>query len=104
MVYRFQLPPTSLVKEVDGVPTPTLEAFAAAVQGKADGESVRLKQEDLRGVKSVSSLKLDLTYWPTYEVCRDKVVQGEARPGGRSDNRLTWSRRLVAPADAWLEK
>jgi hypothetical protein len=53
---------------------------------------VRLTVEDLRGAASVSSLKLDLAYWPTY------AIERLPRLGASADsNRHTWQRRLVAP-------
>jgi S1-C subfamily serine protease len=62
---RYRLQPTSRIREVDGVPTPNIDAFLAAVQGRADGSSLRLLTEDLDGKVRVQSLKLDLTFWPT---------------------------------------
>ena len=68
----YQLSPTSRIVEVDGKPTPSLEAFLAVVRAKRHGESVRIRQEDLRGASSVSTLKLDLKYWPTFALERDE--------------------------------
>ena len=58
----YGLQPTSRVVEVEGVPTPNLLAFLEAVRHKKTGESVRIKQADLRGnveVTDFSSLPCD---------------------------------------------
>jgi S1-C subfamily serine protease len=56
--------------EVDGKPTPDLDAFIAAVQGRPDRSSVRLKTVTWNGTTGVTTLKLDQNYWPTYELRR----------------------------------
>ena len=71
----------------------SLEAFLEAVRHKKHGESVRIRQEDLRGASSVSALKLDLKYWPTYEITK---VPEPAGPDG-SSGRYTWHRRAITP-------
>ena len=58
------------VIEVDETPTPDLEAFIAAVAGKQDRESVRLKTVTWNDVVEVITLKLDNQYWPAYEIKR----------------------------------
>ena len=50
---------------VDDIETPTLDAFLEAVKGKEDRASVSLGLEALDGSERVSTLKLDLRYWPT---------------------------------------
>jgi S1-C subfamily serine protease len=68
------------IVEVDGRPTPDLDAFIAAVQGRADRSSVRLRTITWNGSTEVITLKLDRHYWPAYELRR--------RPDG-------WQRRAV---------
>ncbi len=62
---RYRLRPTRRVVRVDDVETPTLDAFLAAVQGKGHREAVALGLEALDGSERVSTLKLDLRFWPT---------------------------------------
>ena len=58
------------VMEVDGQPTPDLDAFIAAVKGKQDRESVRIKSVSWNNIPQVITLKLDHHYWPGYELRR----------------------------------
>jgi S1-C subfamily serine protease len=58
------------IVEIDGQPTPDLDAFLAAAAGRAHGESVRLKVVNWNGQVEVVTLKLDQRYWPTYELRR----------------------------------
>ena len=62
------------IVEVDGKPTADLDAFIAAVRGRPDRAAVRLKTVTWNGSVEVVTLKLDLKYWPTYELLR--------KPGG----------------------
>ena len=55
---------------VDGVETPDLDSFLAVVRDKPNRGPVRLKIVDLDGKVQVLTLKLDLEYWPTYELIR----------------------------------
>ncbi len=68
---RYRLNSTERITEVDGMPTPDLSAFLSAVAGKRDRDSVRLQVVGLDGVVRVTTLKLDLQYWPTVELRRN---------------------------------
>jgi S1-C subfamily serine protease len=58
------------ITEVDGQPTPNLDAFINAVKDKPDRASVRLKTVSWNGQVDVITLKLDNHYWPAYELER----------------------------------
>ena len=67
---RYGLYAGRRIVEVDGKPTPDLDAFIAAVQGRPDRSSVRLKTVTWNGSTGVTTLKLDQNYWPTHELRR----------------------------------
>ncbi len=77
---RYGLYPGRRIVEVDGVPTPDLDAFLKAVGGRPDRASVRLKTITWNNAPEVITLKLDKHYWPTYELVQT--------PGG-------WERRAL---------
>jgi pro-apoptotic serine protease NMA111 len=54
--------------EVDGRPTPDLDALLAVVSGRADRSAVRLRAINWNGQVEVVTLKLDKRYWPAYEL------------------------------------
>jgi S1-C subfamily serine protease len=58
------------ITEVDGQPTPDLDAFIKAVRGKPDRASLRLTTVSWNGQTDVITLKLDKHYWPAYELDR----------------------------------
>jgi S1-C subfamily serine protease len=58
------------IVEVDGTPTPNLQAFVDLVAQKEDRVSVRLKTVTWNGAVEVVKLKLDNQYWPAYEIRR----------------------------------
>jgi len=57
---------------VDDMPTPNLQAFVDAVEGKQDQTSVRLKTVTWNGAVEVITLKLDNQYWSAYEIRRTR--------------------------------
>jgi S1-C subfamily serine protease len=67
---RYGLYPGRRIVEVDGVPTPNLDAFLAAVTGRPDRSSVRLRTITWNNAPEVITLKLDKHYWPAYELVR----------------------------------
>ncbi len=78
------------ITEVDGQPTPDLDAFIKAVRGKPDRASLRLKTISWNGQTDVITLKLDKHYWPAYELDRQ-------RDG-------TWTRTALDPPDVTMAK
>jgi S1-C subfamily serine protease len=80
---RYRLEATRRIVEVDGTPVSDLDGFLALVADKRDGDAVRLETVDLDGRPAVITLKLDLEYWPTYELRRtgagwERIVPGPA--------------------------
>jgi len=71
---RYRLEATSRIVEVDGQPISNLDEFLAVVASKADRAAVRLDTLDLDGKPDVITLKVDLEYWPTYELRRSDGV------------------------------
>jgi len=67
---RYQLWAGRRIVEVDGRPTPDLDAFIAAVSGRPDRSSLRLKTVSWNGAVDVTTVKLDQHYWPAYELER----------------------------------
>jgi S1-C subfamily serine protease len=65
---RYQLWAGRRIMEVDGQSTPDIDAFKAAVANRQDRTSVRLRTVTLNGATEVITLKLDLRYWPGYEM------------------------------------
>jgi S1-C subfamily serine protease len=63
---RYGVRPTSRITAVDDIPTPTIDAFAAAVAAlHTDRAPVRLSIIDLEGREKVATLRLDLDMWRT---------------------------------------
>ena len=81
------------ITEVDGQPTPDLDAFIKAVRGKPDRASLRLKTVSWNGQTDVITLKLDKHYWPAYELDRAR-----ATAAGRAPRSIRRIRRAVARA------
>jgi S1-C subfamily serine protease len=67
---RYRLLPGRRIVEVDGQPTPDLDAFLKVVAGRQDRSSLRLRTVSWNNVPEVITLKLDQQYWPTAEILR----------------------------------
>ncbi|MGB1274553.1 MAG: PDZ domain-containing protein, partial [Nannocystaceae bacterium] len=67
---RSKIRAARLIVAVDGQPTPNLDRFIEVVRGRPDRASVRLKTIDLEGKALLLTLRLDLHYFPTYELRR----------------------------------
>ncbi len=67
---RYGLFPGRRIVEVDGIPTPDLDSFLAAVTGRPDRAAVRLRTITWNNAPEVITLKLDKHYWPAYEMQR----------------------------------
>ncbi|MBV8342823.1 MAG: trypsin-like peptidase domain-containing protein [Gammaproteobacteria bacterium] len=67
---RYGLAPLRRIVAVDGVPTPDLDSFLAAVATKANRAPVLLKTLTQNNAVEVVTLKVDNHYWPTYELKR----------------------------------
>jgi S1-C subfamily serine protease len=67
---------------LNGIPTPDLDSFVAAVRAIGDADSVRLNTITFNEVPEVITLELDEQYWPAYEIRR---VNGE------------WLRQVILP-------
>ncbi|HEY7886938.1 MAG TPA: trypsin-like peptidase domain-containing protein [Steroidobacteraceae bacterium] len=67
---RYGLYPGGRIVQVDGQPTPDLDAFLKAVAGRADRSSLRLTTITWNNAPDVITLKLDKHYWPAYELLR----------------------------------
>jgi pro-apoptotic serine protease NMA111 len=65
---RYGLTPGQTILAVDGHSTPDMDSFIAAVKDKHDGDTVRLSVRTWDSSRQIITLKLDLRYWPTYEV------------------------------------
>ena len=60
--------PTFRIVAVDGIETPDLDAFLAAVEDREDRTALRLGVVDLEDRPHTLTLRLDLQYWPTFEL------------------------------------
>nr|XP_043614725.1 protease Do-like 7 isoform X2 [Erigeron canadensis] len=67
-VNRYGLYALQWIVEVNGKPTPDLDAFVSVTKEIEDREFVRIKMIQLNGKPRVLTLKQDLHYWPTWEL------------------------------------
>ncbi|KAI3726423.1 hypothetical protein L1987_66220 [Smallanthus sonchifolius] len=70
-VHRYGLYSHQWIVEVNGKPTPDLDAFVNVTKEIEDGEFVRVRTVHLNGKPRVLTLKQDLHYWPTWELSFD---------------------------------
>ena len=68
--------------EIDGIATPDLDAFVAAVSGRRDRDSLRVKTLNFNDAVEVTTLKLDERYWPAYELTREPTGWVRRELGG----------------------
>ena len=83
---RYQLWAGRRIVEVDGQPTPDLDAFIRAVSGREDGTSLRLRTLTWNGSVEVITLKLDNQYWPMYELRRTAEGWKRIGPGASGES------------------
>ncbi|KAI3462600.1 hypothetical protein Pfo_019263 [Paulownia fortunei] len=85
-VHLYGLYALQWIVEVNGKPTPDLDAFVAVTKEIEHGEFVRVKTVHLNGKPRVLSLKQDLHYWPTWELRFDPTT-------------AMWRRRTIKALD-----
>ncbi|ETK80331.1 hypothetical protein, variant, partial [Phytophthora nicotianae] len=68
---RYGPPPTSRIKEIDGIKITSIDDFLSVVTAKSANDSVRIKYTDLSGKDRLSTLKLEPKYWPTSELVHE---------------------------------
>ena len=76
---RYGLFPGRRIVEVDGIPTPDLDAFLKVVSGRPDRSAIRLRTITWNNAPEVITLKLDRHYWPTYELRAHRQRLGAPR-------------------------
>ncbi len=69
---RSKLRAARLITEIDSKPTPDLDAFLAAIAGRSSGDALRLKSLDIDGKAELITIRLDLDYFPTFELRLEK--------------------------------
>ena len=102
---RYRLDATSRIVEVDGQPVSDLNSFLTAVGSKQDRDPVRLKTLDLDGKPAVITLKLDLEFWPTYELRRtDGIWERVGRLDAAQPTKLVRSSLNSPRRDEWARE
>ncbi|XP_021755026.1 protease Do-like 7 isoform X1 [Chenopodium quinoa] len=66
--HRYGLYALQWIVEVNGKPTPDLDAFVSVTKELVHGDYARVKTVHLNGKPRVLTLKQDLHYWPTWEL------------------------------------
>ncbi|GMI73932.1 DegP protease 7, degradation of periplasmic proteins 7 [Hibiscus trionum] len=85
-VHRYGLYALQWIVEINGKPTPDLDAFVNVTKELEHGEFVRVKTVHLTGKPRVLTLKQDLHYWPTWELRFDPDT-------------AIWKRRMIKTLD-----
>ncbi|XVE72190.1 hypothetical protein DITRI_Ditri11bG0019100 [Diplodiscus trichospermus] len=85
-VHRYGLYALQWIVEVNGEPTPDLDAFVNVIKELQHGEFVRVRTVHLNGKPRVLTLKQDLHYWPTWELRFDPEM-------------AIWRRRMIKTLD-----
>ncbi|XWS30801.1 hypothetical protein CRYUN_Cryun23aG0021200 [Craigia yunnanensis] len=85
-VHRYGLYALQWIVEVNGKPTPDLDAFVNVTKELEHGEFVRVRIVHLNGKPKVLTLKQDLHYWPTWELRFDPDT-------------AIWCRRVIKTLD-----
>ncbi|XVF71458.1 hypothetical protein PTKIN_Ptkin12aG0039200 [Pterospermum kingtungense] len=85
-VNRYGLYSFQWIVEVNGKPTPDLDAFVNITKELEHGEFVRVRTVHLNGKPRVFTLKQDLHYWPTWELKFDPDT-------------AIWRRRMIKTLD-----
>ncbi|KDP22648.1 hypothetical protein JCGZ_02490 [Jatropha curcas] len=85
-VHRYCLYALQWIVEINGKPTPDLDAFINVTKELGHGEFVRVRTVHLNGKPRVLTLKQDLHYWPTWELRFDP-------------NTAMWSRQTIKELD-----
>ncbi|GAB2288937.1 Protease Do-like 7 [Dionaea muscipula] len=66
--HRYGLYALQWIVEVNGKPTPDIDAFVKVTKDLQDSEFARVRTIHLNGKPRVLTLKQDLHYWPTWEL------------------------------------
>ena len=69
--HRYGMYALHWILEVNGRPTPNLNAFLEETAGLAHKSFVRVKLLHLDNKPKVITLRLDLRFWPTWELTLD---------------------------------
>jgi len=64
--HKYSLRAAHWIVEVNGKPTPDLDAFLSVVNSLDASDFVRLKIRGMQDRVSVTTIKMDLRYWPTW--------------------------------------
>jgi len=75
--HKYGLRATWWVVEINGIPTPDLDTFLNVVKDFQDDAFVRVKLVGLQDKVNVITIKMDLTYYPTYTLTKVETKKWE---------------------------